>query len=501
MQNNLFTKKLFPISILVLLQLLTVSCGDNKPTAPTETKPSSAVTEAETAEDKVRTEKSGVPAGTDFGGESVNIWYTTFGTQYTDLVGEQSGDVLDDAIYTQNLGVEETLNCKLNYQNSGVDQRNVNDAISKLLLADVTDYDLYHATQWSGGKLVVQGLYMNVADSPYISFDKPWWDLNYMKEMSIGNDKIFTLVGDYAIDRTRYLTCCYYNKRMYADYYGDADGLYQVVLDGKWTYDKLAEVSQEVFIDLDGNGKTDREDQIGTTLCWNDDIMSLMYCTGMRITRRDNDDLPYLVMNEERNFEVITKLYELARKTTGIFYGNEIEVTEAELNSAKFSEGTSLLMFGQFTAAEWLREMKDDYGIVPIPKFNEAQDHYYSSMYEVMRFMSVPYNCQKVDMACAAMEELSYNGYYDVLPVYYNLVLKNKYARDSASGEMIDLIRDNLTADIAVIYGSGFSNLCYEPRELIRSNKSDFASVYAKKEKWALKESTKLIEAFLSIEY
>lgn len=142
----------------------------------------------------------------------------------------------------------------------------------------------------------------------------------------------------------------------------------------------LARVSSDVYQDLNNDGKIDRDDRLGTVLCWNDDIMSLLFCSGARITERDKEGIPYIVMNSERTMNVISDLFTLAKKSDGIFYGDKEESIEAGLNSAKFVAGSSLFMFGQFTTAELLREMTDDYGIVPIPKYNKDQENYFSTV-------------------------------------------------------------------------------------------------------------------------
>ena len=190
--------------LLALSFLLSVfpSCQSAESTETT----AADVTSTETTSDTL--ERSGVPEGTDLGGETISIWYTTGGgLNYTDIAGEQTGDVMDDAVYNLNLAVQERLNCTIEFFDSGTDQRYCDTEVSTLLLADDTTYDLYFVTQWNGGNLVVQGLYLNVADMDCFSFDKPWWDYDYMREMTIGEDKIYALVGDYALDRTRYLTC------------------------------------------------------------------------------------------------------------------------------------------------------------------------------------------------------------------------------------------------------------------------------------------------------
>ena len=267
---------------------------------------------------------------------------------------------------------------------------------------------------------------MNIADMPYLRLDQPWWDSAYMKEITMGNDCLYTLVGDCTIDRTRYLSCCYYNKLMYREYYEDADGMYRTVLDGDWTHEALKTMCTEVFHDLDENGKTDKTDIIGTTLCWNQDIMALQYCTNARLTERKENNCPYLVNDRE-------------------------------------------------------------------------QENYYSYMFEVMRFMALPYNCQKAESVCAMLEEMAFEGYETVRPVYYETVLKNKYARDDLSAQMIDLVHDGLHTDIALVYLTNWAQVTLLTRDTMKSTKKpvDFASRYAKLEQRAVKEGEKLIEQFL----
>lgn len=197
-----------------------VSCAGTQP--QTDETTTSVSTETDSADNEI-TESSGVPADLDLDGEVITVWCTTEAYDILALE-EQTGDILDDTIYMANTAVQERLNCGIEFVNSGYGSSTDTAAISTLLLADDTTYDLYLPVQWSGGKLVSQGLYLNVADAPYISFDEPWWDLDYMKEMSVGNEKIFTLVGDYSRHRTEMLNCIYYNKQLYEDFMATGTG-------------------------------------------------------------------------------------------------------------------------------------------------------------------------------------------------------------------------------------------------------------------------------------
>ena len=44
---------------------------------------------------------------------------------------------------------------------------------------------------------------------------------------------------------------------LYADLYGDGDELYEIVLNGDWTLDKMIELVDGAYVDTDGNGEAD----------------------------------------------------------------------------------------------------------------------------------------------------------------------------------------------------------------------------------------------------
>lgn len=132
---------------LILAGLLTLSlaaCGEAAPDSDDTTakEGGSDTTAAETGE------TSGVPADLDLNGEVISIWYTTTSVSvaetFVDLNTEQTGDILDDAIYNLNRTVEERLNCELSFYKSDCLTSETGTEVQKLILADDTTYDLFH---------------------------------------------------------------------------------------------------------------------------------------------------------------------------------------------------------------------------------------------------------------------------------------------------------------------------------------------------------------------
>ena len=121
-------------------------------------------------------------------------------------------------------------------------------------------------------------------------------------------------------------------------------------------------------------------------------------------------------------------------------------------------------------------------------------------MHDIIEVMAVPVNAVKVEVTAAVLEALAYYGYTDFLPVYYETVLKAKYARDAKSAQMIELARDSLVTDISYVYGDAFNNLGYAPRYIVQQKKESLTVYYEKGIKAAEKNMQKLVEQFTAIE-
>ncbi len=480
---------------LLLAMLMLVSCGESAviPEVTTDG-------ETTSAEVKAPEETSGVPDGFTLNGEEIRIWSPSIGAAvsetYISMAAEEAGDVLSDAIYASNLAVEEKLDVKLTFDTD----LSVNESPNKirtLILADDTTYDAYHFIQYSGAALAAEDLYLNLKDAPYISFNKPWWDMKYMKEMTVGDEKLFVLVGDFATDRTRTLNCVFYNKKLCEDYYGDADKLNSEVLDGKWTVDRMREICAEVWSDQNSNGIADRDDVLGMAMNTVSNLDGYFYSMRGKITSRDSKDVPYLDFMTEKNMDVCQKLYDLVYSTDGIFLSGS-SFDEEMINRKKFAENQSMFLTGFFYTAESLRDMNADYGIVPLPKFDESQDEYTTGLHNIMRDIALPVNCQNVEGVCAVLEELAYNGNKTVIPAYYEIVLKHKYARDEASSQMLDLIKSQCTTEIAYVYSLYFNEMGLIFRNMIAKKSASPASLYAEREAAAKKNMQTLIDKFMN---
>ena len=157
-------------------------------------------------------------------------------------------------------------------------------------------------------------------------------------------------------------------------------------------------------------------------------------------------------------------------------------------------------------ATNKLREMEADFGILPVPNYDETQEHYSSSVSVFGgNLISVPVTNQALDMTGVLLEAMSAESMYGLIPAFYETVLKEKSARDPDSVAMIDIIINNLVFDVGDYYNLAdfpdyFLRITGSAAHLGRDQRtSDIVSFWKKKQKGtevALKKLVKVIDGW-----
>ena len=139
----------------------------------------------------------------------------------------------------------------------------------------------------------------------------------------------------------------------------------------------------------------------------------------------------------------------------------------------------------------YLREIEYDFGLLPIPKFDEAQDGY--RVFCGAGLIGVPSNVPDPTRTGVIAEALAYYSYREIRPAFFDIVLENKAVRDENSYRVLQMMHENKVFDFGFNFdGTGYNLI----KEVVIDKKStDFASLYAKKEKAILKSFDKIISA------
>ena len=482
---------------LLMIAPSVIACSESTTNAPEETQPSAetpaaeeVVTEEEPEED-ARLECK-VPADIDLGGETLGVLsFRDANNNYHISATETTGELLNDAVFSSNQLVMEELNFAFEFiDNGSVDPMNLQNAVA----AGDEVYDIVYGTQWKVAPLVSQHIFANLNPSAggYIDFDAPWWYDKYIDETEVDNTHTYFLAGDASPDIIRRSSMMILNTDMLTDVGRDVNDIYQTVLDGNWTYDAMSELVSTMYIDTNGDGQRTDADSYGFASWTRSDVDHFMIAAGVRGCSRDTDGVPYITFNNETTVKFVESLVNFLWNNEGSYY------VEGTPTFEMLAQNRAMLLCEKFSRLDLIRDSDANFTIIPLPKVDNTIESYSSLVHDDALILCIPIVNTNVEGMTAILEKLSYNYYYDVMPQYFEVILKTKYRRDSsdAASQMLDLIHDNMTTDFAYIYNYGMSNMMISLRDLIGISKStDFASTYAKQEKAYNKVLGRLIEA------
>lgn len=465
-------KKTLVALLLVLVLSLGAFVSCNNATTDTS-KTTSQTTSAEASED-VSTgsdkETAFIPEGFEWDKETFVILsgQTTFSRYYgvTNEFGMDSDEleesVLNTAIIDRNLAVEALLGIEVLERGVLDDDRRSTGAMYSEVTTQIdsgaADFDLIAPSLYQIATLAVNEYLYNLIDLENNQLEKSWWDKFFVDEVTM-NDKLYFATGDIGFLSRASITCVYFNKETANQL--ELGDVYSLVREKKFTFDTLFSWMQLQKRDLDTNNIINYKDQFGMggqhDLAW-----ALFYGAGQNIALKDGDDNPYLTINTPRAIDVADKMSEILMDESFVnandYWNDAPDGKPTNLLVAAFFEGRSLLFAETLGNIEALRDMDFDFGILPIPLYDENQDRYYSLLNAwASNGFGIPsslYDDEAEDVA-VIMNVLAAKGQELVTPAFIETTLKGQRLRDDDSEEMLDIIFDTIGCDIGHIFEFG----------------------------------------------
>ena len=145
-----------------------------------------------------------------------------------------------------------------------------------------------------------------------------------------------------------------------------------------------------------------------------------------------------------------------------------------------------------------LRDMSDDFGVLPMPKYDQAQKNYSTFTSVVGSTMVVPQGAKNFEDMSKVIETMAILSGKSVIPTYYDLVLKRKTVRDEESAGMLDIIFSNRIYDLANYYEK--LGLMYLFQGAVDQKNTSFSSKYSSAVKKAEKELVRIVNRIEDIE-
>ena len=464
------TKLLCLALACVMLLACFASCGNSEETTLPK------ATGTENSEDGRNSVKDTVPTDLDFKGDDVTFFVRDDNDLWKNEIDVEKtiNDTLFDSIYYRNATVEERLGVEIK-QIGQPGSYNVSDSWNSTLrnavLTKSGDYDAAAIYGSTGSALAVEGLYYNVLDLPYLNLDQPWWNQSIVDEVTLF-DTLYYLAGDICITEISGGLCFFFNKDMMKEFYGSQGiDFYETVREQKWTIDYMSEIVSNVWIDENNDGVISDGDTVGfygaASLADNGNMDCWIPAMGISLTTMV-DGYPELTFYNEHTVEAFEKVQGLYSNNPGTLRANGLSQTS-------FKNGNTFFLLGTLNSGSGFRDMQDDYGVLPIPKFDEEQEDYHTTFGNASSLVVVLSTCQDTEKVGATLELMAAESYKQVTPAYFEICLQGKYSDEPADAEMYDRIIKSF------VYSFGF---CYSTKSLsgigslFRDIDSDIAQKY-----------------------
>ncbi len=438
------------ICLALLTAIIACSCGDNQP--PSET------TTGETTSSVVEAPEIISSALPDANYDNHEF---RFLTQDSTIPGffcyefdaEQTGDTMNDAVYKRNLAVEDRFNVKV----STIVSTSYVDQFKNSVMAGEDSFDAFVAPS----STILQNGYMYglpVDELPYVDIERDWWDKLVMEQSALGG-KNYALSGDINLVDDDSLWVIYFNKRLAEE--NKLGNFYQMVYDGKWTLDALKTACANAARDLNGDGKLDYLDQWGLVASSNC-ALSMLWSGGGMLGKLNSDGSMDITLDSERNVNVLTRIYDLfSAKDSVLVIDRDIPGSVAGTDNwtysyTMFKEGRALFFGYCLYTLPQFRDMEDEFGYLPCPKYDESQEDYISIAQSwVATALLVPKSAPDPERTSVILEAMASAASYYIIPAYYDIVLTRKYSRDNESSVMLDIMRSNRCYDLVYAYNFG----------------------------------------------
>jgi hypothetical protein len=222
---------------------------------------------------------------------------------------------------------------------------------------------------------------------------------------------------------------------------------YDLVNTGKWTFDKMNEMITQGAYDLDGNGRMNMNDRYGL-LTHGENFPALWIAGGCRLVENDANNIPQIAFTNERFATVWEKAVTLMENDAA--YTRDIGFISSGLANGQALFATEVLAF-----IRSYRENERDFGIVPMPKYDEAQADYQTYVALGTTLMVVGNNIEDPERTGVILEALAAEGYRTLLPAYYETSVKSKYTRDEESIPMLDIAFNTRRYDLGLVFNWG----------------------------------------------
>ena len=439
--------------------------------------------------------KDDLPEDLNFNGDVVSVLNWKAEENEFEIL-EQTGTLVDDAIYQRNMNIEERLGVDLTFTQIEGSNSYIADFaqyVQQSYQSGSRDYDIIPTYSRTAAVLSTRGLYynMNEIDDNYINLEQPWWPDCITDTVTIG-DAIYFITGDCSTNVLHMMYTIWINKDLIKEY--QLEDPYTLVRNKQWTLDKLFELTANTYQDLNNNGQEDANDFFGFVGV--DYGMDAFYTgSGLRLVDLAGDDFMIISpdYSSEKTVDLVDKLGAVCTGTDWNISGDNTTIFQQE--RALFCQNRT------YYAKRYLLEVDFSYGLVPTPMWDLEQENYISVLANPITLYGIMADVEenRLSEATAVIECWGSEGYRLTTPALFETNMKLKYSETSDESEMFDIVHNTINLDLGRVFSKDLQYMSEIPSKAAAAGAA-WASRLAQYKKPLEAGLKKIVKSFADIQ-
>jgi len=451
-------KKFFALILAAILAMsMLVACTPDKPeeSTPPAGGESSTPGASDPDETPAETEGHGIPE-LNYDDAEINIACWASPQPEFDVKPEDgAGDPVINAVYQRNLYTEQLLGVDLVFTEFYTDEGKTGivsyaESVKNAISDPSISYDIIASYSRSTAQCFVAGLLQPLDLYDYIDLSKEWWPKNIQDEFSM-KGRLYFVSGDISTNMLNYMYGVFYNKTLTDDY--GYDNLTDLVKNNEWTLDKMIELSTGVYENRDEVAGKSNGDLFGMTLRYHMADALIQGCNFKLAEKSDEEDVVLKISEDftSQKFDgFISKMIDYVKTDDVHNERPDGSPPDGWSDSAGiiFRDSRAFFAINRMKYGFELQETDIIYGILPMPKYDQSQEHYNTCVDNSYTLYGICTDTQNGDRASAVIQALGYYGKTYTTPALFDVTFKGKFSKDPAFIDMFDEIRAGVGFDV-----------------------------------------------------
>ncbi|MBQ2730007.1 MAG: hypothetical protein IJF69_04460 [Clostridia bacterium] len=295
-----------------------------------------------------------------------------------------TGNTISNAVYERNLAVEEYYNVKI--EELVRISSDPWDVICSYRLAGDICFDAVYGWGYRLCACIPKGSFTDIGDLEGIDLTKSYWAPSALDDLTV-NGKLYIASCDISMNRVNWADVIFCNNTVLNDLASE-NTPESLCIDGKWTYDKYLQLITDAKGLEDTAGLVSKSPG-GATLAHGADLY---------YTKKDTDSITLTIYSDKMQV-IMDKAYKLYSDTDAVITDKSVSSKKPlsdgtkddpwELALQVFCDNKALFCSASANYAPYIKESGVDYTVLPVPKYDEKQDHYNATVTPLASMIAV----------------------------------------------------------------------------------------------------------------